>query len=50
MPDEQAVTGPGPVETSHGPSVSVQVNPEDSMPFRPEPVFISLGLKRAASS
>ena len=46
MPDEQAVTGPGPVETSHGPSVSVQVNPEDSMPFRPEPVFISLGLKR----
>jgi hypothetical protein len=37
MPNEQTTTDPG---------VSIQVNPEDSVPFRPEPVFISLGLKR----
>ena len=37
MPTEQTPTAA---------SVSVQVNPEDSVPFRPEPVFISLGLKR----
>lgn len=46
MPNEQTTTGPSAGEPQHGPSVSVQVNPEDSVPFRPEPVFISLGLKR----
>jgi len=46
MPNEQTTIDPGAAETQLGPSVSVQVNPEDSVPFRPEPVFISLGLKR----
>src|SRR5882757_8925000 len=46
MPNEPTTIDLGVVETGHGPSVSVQVNPEDSVPFRPEPVFISLGLKR----
>jgi hypothetical protein len=46
MPNEPTTIDPSAVETQHGPSVSVQVNSEVSVPFRPEPVFISLGLKR----
>ncbi|RWX69100.1 hypothetical protein EN780_07230 [Mesorhizobium sp. M4B.F.Ca.ET.089.01.1.1] len=46
MPNEQMASNPNVAEPAQGLGVSVQVNPEDSVPFRPEPVFISLGLKR----
>ena len=46
MPNEQTTTDPNLTEATSPLGVTLLVNPEDSVPFRPEPVFISLGLKR----
>lgn len=47
MPDnEQLITEANLVELIQGAGVHLEVNPEDTVPFRPEPAFISLGLKR----
>jgi peptidoglycan hydrolase-like protein with peptidoglycan-binding domain len=44
MPEDAPSDAPG----LAGIGVNLEVNPEDTVPFRPQPVFISLGLKAEA--